>query len=395
MNADFFDIITFIRQIFHKPEGTIPLHVPTFIGNEIEYVNDCICSTFVSSVGKYVDRFEEIVAEYTSAKYTVATINGTAALHIALRLAGVNDGDEVITQPLTFVATANAITYCNASPVFIDVDKDTMGLSPEKLESFLKNHTNYKSKSGRLINKLSLKPISAVIPMHTFGKPCRIDEIVLVANKYGIAVVEDAAESLGSKYKNQHTGIFGRIGVLSFNGNKIITTGGGGMIITDDKEIARMAKHIATQAKVIHPWEFSHDCIGYNYRMPNINAALGVAQFEKLDEFIINKRNTAALYKTFFTNHPFRYNSEIDNAFSNYWLNAIILKSKEQRDAFLNETNNNGIQTRPIWTLMNKLPMYSNCQTDNLFNSLELESTVVLLPSSYIRQSDKKMHSNV
>lgn len=389
MNCSFSDIIIFIRKIFNKPEGVIPLHEPTFIGNEIKYTEDCIASTFVSSIGKYVDRFETIVAEYTKAKYAVAAVNGTAALHVALRLTGVKDGDEVITQPLTFIATANAISYCNANPVFIDVDKDTFGLSPEKLESYLMKFTKYDNKLRKQVNKLSSKPISAIVPMHTFGNPCRIDEVVEIATRYAIPVVEDAAESLGSKYKNQHTGTFGQIGVLSFNGNKIITTGGGGMILTNNEEIAARAKHITTQAKIPHPWEFFHDCIGYNYRMPNINAALGVAQIEKLDEFVVNKRNTSALYHAFFNRHNIRYNSEIDNSFSNCWLNAIILESKQERDAFLTETNNDGIKTRPAWTLMNKLPMYSKCQTGDLFNSLELESTVVNLPSGYIRKLDE------
>jgi aminotransferase in exopolysaccharide biosynthesis len=351
----------------------------------MQYVNNCISSTFVSSIGKYVDLFETKINEYTRSKYAIATVNGTAALHIALKLAGVTNGDEVITQPLTFIATANAISYCNASPVFIDVDKDTMGLSPEKLEVFLKETTRFDKRIGKLINKKSLKPISAVVPMHTFGIPCRIDDIVQIANKYNIPVVEDAAESLGSRYKNKHTGTFGRLGVLSFNGNKIITTGGGGMVLTDDKEIAKLAKHITTQAKVPHPWEFFHDQTGYNYRMPNINAALGVAQIEMLDEFVKNKRNTSVLYQSFFKEHNIHYVAENKNCQSNYWLNTIAFASKSMRDSFLKSSNSKGVMTRPAWTLMCNLPMYSKCQRDDLVNAIEIESTVVNLPSGYRR----------
>ena len=276
-----------------------------------------------------------------------------ALLHFTLRLklAGVRDGDEVITQPLTFIATSNAITYCNANPVFIDVDKDTMGLSSEKLDYFLKKSIRYNRKTGKYINKETLRPVSAILPMHTFGNPCRVDEIVELGDKYSIPVVEDAAESIGSLYKERHTGTFGKIGVLSFNGNKIITTGGGGMILTKDEQIARLAKHITTQAKISHPWEFSHDQIGYNYRMPNINAALGVAQLEMLDEFIKNKRITGALYKEFFQKRKIKYFVEPEYSRSNCWLNAIIMESKEERDLFLKATNSNGIMTRPIWTL--------------------------------------------
>jgi aminotransferase in exopolysaccharide biosynthesis len=388
MDGEFDELILFIREIFHKPEGVIPLHEPVFIGNEIQYVNNCISSTFVSSVGKYVDEFEIKTAEYTKSKHAIASVNGTAALHIALKLAGVNNGDEVITQPLTFIATANAISYCNANPVFIDVDKDTMGLSPEKLESFLKKNTRYNKKIRKLINKESSKPISAIVPMHTFGIPCRIEEIIEIADRYYIPVIEDAAESLGSRCNNQHTGTFGKIGVLSFNGNKIITTGGGGMILTDDIEIAKLAKHLTTQAKVPHPWEFFHDQIGYNFRMPNINAALGVAQIEMLDEFVRNKRNTSALYQTFFKEHNIHYFAENKNCHSNYWLNTIALPSKTERDSFLKASNSKGVMTRPAWTLMCNLPMYSKCQRDDLENAIELESTVVNLPSSYRKKVD-------
>jgi aminotransferase in exopolysaccharide biosynthesis len=291
----------------------------------------------------------------------------------------------VITQPLTFIATANAISYCRANPVFIDVDRDTMGLSPGKLADFLSRFATYDTKQKKCINRQTSRPIAAVVPMHTFGNPCRIDEIVEIAGRYHIPVVEDAAESLGTTYKNRHTGTFGSIGVLSFNGNKIITTGGGGMILTGDPGIARMAKHLTTQAKVPHPWEFVHDAVGYNFRLPNINAALGVAQIEMLDTFISGKRKTAATYSNFFRNSDILFNREIDHSRSNCWLNAIVLGSREERDAFLSATNNRGIKTRPVWTLMNKLPMYSRCQAADLVHACDLEDRVVNLPSSYIK----------
>ncbi len=387
MIYDFDDTIRFIREIYNKPEGIIPLHEPTFIGNEIQYSNDCIASTFVSSIGQYVNRFEEKIAGYTKSSYAIATVNGTAALHLSLMLAGVNQGDDVITQPLTFIATANAISYCNANPVFIDVDNDTMGLSPEKLESYLRKFSKYDNRTGKCINSISSRPISAIVPMHTFGIPCRIEEIVRIAERYRIPVVEDAAESLGSRYKDQHTGTFGKIGILSFNGNKIITTGGGGMILTNEKDIAQLARHLTTQAKVPHPWQFFHDHTGYNYRMPNINAALGVAQLEMLDEFLENKRKTSALYQKFFRSKDIHCFVENEYCKSNYWLNAIKLASVEERDAFLKSTNSNGIMTRPAWTLMNNLPMYSGCQKDDLTNATDLENTVVNLPSGYRKQS--------
>ena len=387
MKSEYSDIISFIRGIYHKPEGAINLHEPVFMGNEIKYVNDCIASTFVSSIGEYVNAFETKIAEYTQSGHAVAAVNGTAALHIALKLAGVRDGDEVVTQPLTFIATSNAITYCNANPVFIDVDKDTMGLSSEKLDYFLKKSTRFNRKTGRYINKVTLRPVSAILPMHTFGNPCRVDEIVELGDKYSIPVVEDAAESIGSLYKERHTGTFGKIGILSFNGNKIITTGGGGIILTKDEQIARLAKHITTQAKISHPWEFSHDQIGYNYRMPNINAALGVAQLEMLDEFIKNKRITGALYKEFFQNHKIKYFVEPEYSRSNCWLNAIIMESKEERDLFLKATNSSGIMTRPIWTLMTELPMYSDCYREDLTNAIELQNTVINLPSGYRKEA--------
>jgi len=375
----FKDVIDFIQNIY-KTKNYIPLHEPRFVGNEKKYLNECIDSTFVSSVGKFVDEFEEKIAEYTGIKYAVATSNGTSALHIALLLANVSSNDEVITQPLTFVATCNAISYCGAQPVFIDVDKDTMGLSPSALAEFLENNTSIKDQ--QCINNKTGKVIKACVPMHTFGHPCRIDEIKDICDQYHIVLIEDAAESLGSIYKNKHTGTFGQMGVMSFNGNKIITAGGGGCIITNDKELAKKAKHLTTTAKVTHKWNFNHDMVGYNYRMPNINAALLVAQLESLDDFISNKRKLASAYKKFFNGIDCVFVKELIDSRSNYWLNSIILKNKQQRDEFLDETNSNNVMTRPIWTLMNKLPMYEHAQCGSLTNSEWLEERVVNIPSS-------------
>lgn len=375
-------VTKFIREIYNIPTEFIPLHVPIFTGNEKKYLLDCIDSTFVSSVGEYVNRIEKDIAKYTGAKYAVATVNGTAALHIALLLIGVKPGDEVITQSLTFIATANAISYCNAKPIFLDVDRDTMGLSPRALESFLKNHTKWDSSTSKLINTLTSKPISACIPMHTFGHPCRINEIVEICKKFRVPVIEDAAESIGSLYKNKMTGTFGKLGIYSFNGNKTITCGGGGIIVTDDEELAKKAKHITTTAKIPHKWEYRHDMIGYNYRMPNINAALAVAQLEQLDVFIENKRDLANKYKVFFESEEIDFFIEPKNAKSNYWLNAVTFKDRNERDLFLKYTNDNGVMTRPIWTLMNKLEMFKDCQTDDLINAQWLENRVVNIPSS-------------
>ena len=407
------EIVDFIRKIFSEPEAFIPLHAPVFNGNEKKYLNDCIDSTFVSSVGEYVNRIEKDICAYTGAKYAVAVVNGTAALHIALLMAGVEPDDEVITQSLTFIATANAISYCNAKPIFIDVDKDTMGLSPTALEKWLKANTKWDASTSKRLNISTSKRISACIPMHTFGHPCRIDEIVEVCEKYGIAVVEDSAESIGSTYKGKMTGTFGKLGIYSFNGNKTMTCGGGGIIVTNDEELAKKAKYITTTAKIPHKWEYRHDMIGYNYRMPNINAALACAQLEQLDSFIENKRELAQKYNTFFsTPNPLtpstpkhltistsqqlnastpqqlnpspsqQFITEPKSSKSNYWLNAILLKNREERDEFLKFTNESGVMTRPIWTLLNKLKMFKDCQTDELANSEWLEDRAVNIPSS-------------
>jgi perosamine synthetase len=375
----FDDVISFIRSIYGK-KGVVPLHAPIFIGNEKKYLSECIESTFVSSVGKFVDIFEKKIAYYTGAKYVVATSSGTSSLHTALLLGNVSCNDEVITQPITFVATCNAIDYCGAKPIFIDVDKDTMGLSPYKLDVFLEKNAIVKDQ--QCINKVTGKIIKACIPVHTFGHPCKIDKIRKICDKYNILLIEDAAESLGSFYKGKHTGTFGKMGVISFNGNKVITGGGGGCIITDDESLAKKAKHITTTAKVNHAWEYKHDMIGYNYRMPNLNAALLVSQLENLDIFLKSKRKNAIAYKEFFEKKAFNFFEEPSNCRSNYWLNTIFLNDKKQRDLFLNETNSQGISTRPIWTLMSNLSMFQNTQNGDLINSEWLENCAVNIPSS-------------
>jgi perosamine synthetase len=377
----FEDVVDFIRSI-HKTDSFIPLHEPRFLGNEKKYLNKCIDSTFVSSVGKFVDKFEENIANYTGVKYAVATSNGTSALYISLLISGVERDDEVITQPLTFVATCNAINYCGAQPLFIDVDKDTMGLSPSALQFFLATNTTVTN--NQCVNNATGKIIRACISMHTFGHPCRIDEIKSICDQYHLALIEDAAESVGTLYKEKHTGTFGQIGMMSFNGNKVITAGGGGCIVTNDAEMANRAKHLITTAKVPHKWNYSHDMVGYNYRMPNLNAALIVAQLEQLDGFLSNKRCLAESYKDFFANSEIQFVAEPENSKSNYWLNAIILKNREQRDLFLETTNSQGIMTRPIWTLMHKLPMFKNAQCGELTNAEWLEQRVVNIPSSVI-----------
>lgn len=373
------ETVNFIRKLYDT-QSFITLHEPRFVGNEKKYLNECIDSTFVSSVGKFVDQFEAEFARMVGVKYAVATVNGTAALHISLILAGVERDDEVITQPLTFIATANAISYIGAKPIFLDVDLDTMGLSPKAVRGFLEKHCVVTD--GKCFNRSTGKAIKACVPMHTFGHPCRVDELKAICDEWHIALVEDAAESLGSYYKEKHTGTFGCVGAFSFNGNKIITSGGGGVIVTDDEVLAKRAKHITTTAKVPHKWEYVHDEIGYNYRLPNLNAALLCAQLEQLDSFLENKRMLAAEYKQFFTSQNIRFVEEPADAKSNYWLNAILLEDAVARDAFLEYTNSNGVMTRPIWALMNKLEMFKLSQHDTLKNALFLEERVVNIPSS-------------
>ena len=374
-------VVDFIKETFNTKEF-IALHEPRFIGNEKKYLNDCIDSTFVSSVGKYVDTFEKEFASFVGAKYAIATVNGTAALHISLLLANVKKDDEVITQPLTFIATCNAISYIGAKPVFVDVDLDTMGLSPESLKDFLE--ANCEIINNQCINKTTNKIIKACVPMHTFGHPCKIEEIKEICDIWNISLVEDAAESLGSFYKDKHTGTFGKVGAFSFNGNKIITSGGGGVIVTDDEQIAKRAKHITTTAKIPHPYEYVHDEIAYNYRLPNINAALLVAQMENLEKFLESKRELASTYEKFFKTSNIDFIKEPKDSKSNYWLQAVLLNDLKQRDEFLEFTNKNGVMTRPIWRLMNELEMYKDCQKDELKNAKYLEQRVVNIPSSVI-----------
>lgn len=373
-------IIDKIREIYAEPVKAIPLHVPVFAGNEKKYLIDCIDSTFVSSVGRYVDLFERKIEEYTGSKKAVACVNGTNALHLALLLVGVEDDDEVITQPLSFIATVNAISYCGAKPVFLDVDLETMGLSPSSLEFFLANESEIRSDG--CFNKINGKRIKACVPMHTFGHPCKIDEIARICEKYKIELVEDAAESIGSFFRGKHTGTFGKIGAISFNGNKTITTGGGGMLLFNDEVLAARAKHLSTQAKITHPWNFEHDEIGYNYRMPNINAAIGVAQLECLPFFLAQKRKIAEDYSIFFNDMNISFFHEPENGLSNYWLNVIIFDSEDDRDLMLNESNTQKVMTRPVWKLMNKLRMFKDCQCGDLTNSEWLEKRIVNIPSS-------------
>ncbi|MDD4113997.1 MAG: LegC family aminotransferase [Massilibacteroides sp.] len=376
----FEEIVRFIRQLYGNKDY-IPLHAPCFIGNEKKYLNECIDSTFVSSVGLFVDRFEDMVAKYTGSQKAVVCVNGTNALHMAMLLAGVEPGNEVLTQALTFIATCNAIHYIGAHPVFIDVDKDTMGLSPTAMEHWLQ--TNAHIKGIDCYNKNTGRKIKACVPMHTFGHPVHLDKLISVCQKYHIELIEDAAESIGSFYHGKHTGTFGKIGVLSFNGNKTITTGGGGMLLFQDEELGKKAKHLTTQAKVPHRWEFIHDQIGYNYRMPNINAALGCAQMENFNIFLANKRETAEKYKEFFTSiEEVTFHTEPQNSQSNYWLNTIVLKNREKQQQFLEYTNEKGIMTRPAWQLMNKLKMFKDCEHDGLVNTQWIEERIVNIPSS-------------
>ena len=376
---------SFVRELYQSKDDIIPLHVPVFQGKEKEYLLETIDSTFVSSVGKYVDRVESFVAEYTKTTRCVAVVNGTAAIQVALRLVGVYPGDEVITQALTFIATANSITYNGAKPVFIDVDKDTMGMSPNALSSFLEEYAEKRDKG--VYNKKTGKRISAVLPMHTFGFMCRISEIQTVCNDWGLPCVEDAAEALGSQSKGKSAGSFGSIGAFSFNGNKIITAGGGGVIVCNDDDLGIRAKYLTTTAKRPHEFEYFHDELGYNFRMPNLNAALLLAQLENLEKYRLSKSLVYAEYKNFFNiNFEGAELIPIPETTStwNYWLMSVQFENREARDEFLNITNSQGVMTRPIWQLMYKLPMYSDCQRDDQKNAKLLENTIVNIPSSVI-----------
>lgn len=372
-------LIQFVRDEYQSDEF-IPLHAPVFRGREREYVLETIDSTFVSSVGAFVDRFENQVAQYTGSARAVATVNGTAALHVALRLVGVRPGDLVISQPLTFVATCNAISYLGAEPVFIDVDRATLGLSPRALDNWLEEHA-FVDDDGLCRSRADNKIVRACVPMHTFGHPVEIERLVEVCRRWGVALVEDAAESLGSLYRQRHTGTFGAIGTLSFNGNKIITTGGGGMILADGALGAR-AKHLTTTAKQPHPYEYVHDEVGYNYRLPNLNAALGCAQMEQLEQFVQDKRALASRYEAMLKGGSLQFVREPEGARSNYWLNAVICQDRAERDALLKATNERGVMTRPIWRLMNQLPAFAHCRHGDLSIAQWLDDRVVNLPSS-------------
>lgn len=372
-------LIEFVRD-HYQTTAFIPLHAPIFNGQERNYVLETIDSTFVSSVGAFVDRFEQEVADYTSSPKAVATVNGTAALHIALKLASVENGDLVLTQPLTFVATCNAIAYCGAEPVFVDVDRHTLGLSPQAMQAWLEEYAVIDDQSS-CRHRDSQRIIRACLPMHTFGHPADIEGIIQVCEKWHIALVEDAAESLGSLYKGKHTGTFGLLGTLSFNGNKIITTGGGGMILTNEA-LGQRAKHITTTAKQPHPYEFVHDELGYNYRLPNLNAALGCAQLEQLEAFVAEKRALAQAYADLLAHSSLQFVVEPEHCRSNYWLNAVICENQQQRDELLKATNEAGVMSRPIWQLMNQLPMYCHALKGDIPNAEWLAQRVVNLPSS-------------
>jgi len=373
------EIIDFIKNQF-PTKDFIPLHEPNFSGREKEYVLDTIESTFVSSVGAYVDKIEILMSEVSKTQKAVAVVNGTSALQVALRLSGVGNGDEVLTQALTFIATINAIRYNGASPVFLDVDLDTMGLSPNAVQAFLEEFGEIRD--GVCYNKQTNRKIAACMPMHTFGFPVHVDELIIVCNKWNIPVVEDAAESIGSEYRGMPTGGFGKLGVFSFNGNKIVTSGGGGAIVTNEIELGIKAKHLTTTAKVPHPYEYVHDEIGYNFRMPNLNAALACAQMEQLDLFIQNKRSLALEYNTFFKNKGINFRTELPNTKANYWLMCLQLDNKKERDIFLKEANENKVMTRPIWQLIFRSPIYSHFQRDAQENAIYLEERIVNIPSS-------------
>jgi len=363
--------------------GPVGLHEPDFAGNEWLYVKECLDSTFVSSVGKFVDRFEDDLQAYTGAKYAVAVVNGTAALHIALVLAGVKVNDEVLVPALTFVATANAVSYCNATPHFVDSEGTTLGIAPAKLRDYLQTHTH--QHMGQCVNSATGNVIRAMVAMHTFGHPVDIDGLLSVADDFNIILVEDAAESLGSSYHDQHTGTFGLMGTLSFNGNKTITTGGGGAILTNDATIARRAKHITTTAKQTHAWEFIHDEVAYNYRLPNLNAALGCAQLEQLSTKLASKRELFRRYQTAFSQVKGAILvSEPAQCLSNYWLQTIMLNvgQEQHRDAILKATNEAGLMTRPVWRLLHQLVPFSDCPRMDLGVSESLAQRLINIPSS-------------
>ena len=381
MNKQWIKFAENINQLYRK--NFVPLHEPTFNEKEVEYVTDCVKTGWVSSVGSYVTRFEEDLAKFVGVKRAVAVVNGTAALHIALKIVGVESNDEVLLPSLTFIATANAVSYLRAIPHFVDVNEETLGVDPFKLEKYLDEIAELRQ--GKLYNKQTNRRIKALVPMHTFGHPCMMDELITLCEKYKLILIEDAAESLGSYYKGKHTGTFGKVSAMSFNGNKIITTGGGGAILTNDEELADYAKHLTTTAKVPHRWEFIHDEIGFNYRMPNINAALGCAQLEKMPECIKQKRNLTKFYENLVANiEGIRLFKEPFNTQSNYWLQAILLDEHYNRDEILGFLNEQGVMSRPIWTPMHELEMFIQCPKMDLAVTERLKQRVINIPSTPI-----------
>jgi len=375
------ELINFIKNIYNS-DNYICLHEPVFRGNEKKYLEECIDSTYVSSVGPFVDKFEKLISEITQTNKTTAVVNGTAAVQVGLKLVGVRPNDEVITQALTFVATANAISYNNAHPIFLDVDLDTMGLSPSAVSDFLDEFGELRENG--CYNKSTGRRISACMPMHTFGFPVHLDELVRVCSLWKIPIVEDAAESLGSQYKGRPTGSFGEVGAFSFNGNKIVTAGAGGAITTKNVGLGERAKFLTTTAKEPHTFEFIHNELGYNFRMPNINAALACAQLEQLPLFLENKRNLAKNYEMFFKEKGIKFRTELKDTTANYWLMCIELENKSDYDKFLKDTNGANVMTRPVWELMSKLPMYSHCQRDGQQNATILKNRIINIPSGVI-----------
>lgn len=376
---DFSALLADIRRINNAPDGFLPLHAPVFAGNERHYVLDTIDSTFVSSVGEYVNRFEDMLREYSGAAGVVACVNGTAALQVALHVAGVGRDDLVITQALSFVATANAITHCGAQPLFLDVDAATLGLSPEAVAEFLR--AECEREAGGCRHKATGKRIAACVPMHSFGLPCRIEALAALCAEWNIPLVEDAAEALGSFVRGKACGTFGQLGILSFNGNKIVTTGGGGAILCGSKELAARVKHLTTTAKQPHQWAFFHDAVAWNFRLPNLNAALGCAQLERLEEFVEIKRRRAEAYRQLFADSTWTFVGEEDGCRSNYWLCSVLAENREERDAFLTAANQAGVMTRPVWEPLHTLPIYAQCPRDSLETTMCIADRLINLPS--------------
>lgn len=377
--SSYHEILDFIRHLY--PGANVQLHEPRFVGNEKKYLSDCVDSTFVSSIGKYVTDFEKKIADFTGVKHAIATTNGTSALHLALVAAGVQNEDEVITQAVTFIATVNSIAYCSAHPVFIDSDFSSLGMDPVSLQEFLETKTEIRN-DGLCYNKKTNRIIRACLPMHVLGHALHMKEIARLCQKHHIVLIEDAAEALGTRIEDKHVGHHGLMSTLSFNGNKVITCGGGGMILTNDDQLAKRLKHLSTTAKVPHPWEFNHDEVGYNYRLPNINAALACAQMENLEKFLDSKREVAKAYAEFFKSQGVPFITEREGTRSNYWLNAILLKNAEEKNEFLKTSHAQGIFTRPLWTLMPKLPMFKHAEKTSLKVAEDLADRLVCLPSS-------------